>query len=321
MGSFVFFGGKGGVGKTTIAAAYALRCTEAGFRTLVVSTDPAHSTSDVFEQEFDDEPMAVDGHDRLFAMEIDPSEAVDEHRRETKQALGDHVSPSMVNAIDRQIEMAHKTPGAYEAALFDRFIEVMSSADEYDRVVFDTAPTGGTLRLLSLPDYLEEWIDRLLDKRTQSIDLFEKAAIGEREAQRKAANDPIIARLRDRKERFEFAGRILRDEATFYLVLNPDELSIQETRRAIERFSDYDLPVSGLVVNQLTPQPDEDEQGRGGQFLREQRATERERLDTIRAFDEPVVATIQTRVGEIKGDRLSDVAEELSIEITPEATQ
>lgn len=117
MGSFVFFGGKGGVGKTTIAAAYALRCTEAGFRTLVVSTDPAHSTSDVFEQEFDDEPMAVDGHDRLFAMEIDPSEAVDEHRRETKQALGDHVSPSMVNAIDRQIEMAHKTPGAYEAAL------------------------------------------------------------------------------------------------------------------------------------------------------------------------------------------------------------
>lgn len=321
MGSFVFFGGKGGVGKTTIASAYALRCTEAGFRTLVVSTDPAHSTSDVFEQDFDDEPVPVEGFDRLFAMEIDPSEAVDEHLRKTKQSLEDHVSPSMVNAIDRQIEMAHQTPGAHESALFDRFIEVMHSADEYDRVVFDTAPTGGTLRLLSLPDYLEGWIDRLMDKRTQSIDLFEKAAIGEREAQRKAANDPIIARLRERKKRFDLAGRILREEASFYLVLNPDELSIQETRRAIDHLADYNLPVSGVVVNQLTPQPDDDEQGRGGQFLRERRATERERLDTIREFDAPVVATIQTRVGEIKGDRLGDVADELSIEITPEATQ
>lgn len=318
MGSFVFFGGKGGVGKTTIAAAYSLRCIDAGFRTLVVSTDPAHSTSDVFEQDFDDEPTPVTGHENLFAMEIDPDEEVDEHLQETKRALGDHVSPSMVNAIDRQIEMAHQTPGAYEAALFDRFIEVMHNADEYDRVVFDTAPTGGTLRLLSLPDYLEGWIDRLMDKRAQSIDLFEKAAIGEREARRKAEHDPIIARLRERKERFEFAGRILREEATFYLVLNPDELSIRETQRAIESLNDHNLSVSGLVVNRLTPPPDDDERGQGGRFLRERCATERECLETIHTFDEPVVATIQTRVGEVKGNLLGDVADELSIEVTDE---
>ncbi|MFC6961855.1 ArsA family ATPase [Halocatena marina] len=318
MASFVFFGGKGGVGKTTVASAYALRCTEAGLRTIVVSTDPAHSTSDVFEQDFDDEPTPVDGYDGLFAMEIDPSEEIDQHLQETKRALNDHVSPSMVNAIDQQIEMAHQTPGAYESALFDRFIEVMRTTDDYDRVVFDTAPTGGTLRLLSLPEYLEGWIDRLMDKRARSIDLFEKAAIGEREARRKAENDPIIARLRERKERFEFAGRILSEEASFYLVLNPDELSIRETSRAIDDLTGHDLSVSGVVVNRLTPQPDDDEQGTGGQFLRERRERELERLETIRAFDEPLLATIETRVGEVKGSLLDDVADELTIEITPQ---
>jgi arsenite-transporting ATPase len=318
MNSFVFFGGKGGVGKTTVASAYALECIDAGQETLVVSTDPAHSTSDVFEQDFDDEPAAVEGYDHLSAMEIDPDEEIDEHLQETKRALGDHVSPAMVNEIDRQIEMAHQTPGAYEAALFDRFIEVMRASDEYDRVVFDTSPTGGTLRLLSLPEYLEGWIDRLMDKRAQSIDLFEKAAIGEREARQKAAEDPIIARLRERKEQFEFAGRILREEATFFLVLNPDELSIRETRRAIESLSDHDLGVSGLVVNRMTPEPADDEQGRGGQFLRERCATERARLETIRSFDEPVRATIRTRVGEVKGDLLDEVADELSIDVMPE---
>jgi arsenite-transporting ATPase len=320
MTSFVFFGGKGGVGKTTVASAYALECIDAGLQTLVVSTDPAHSTSDVFEQDFDDEPAPVEGHENLSAMEIDPDEEIEEHLQGTKEALGDHVSPAMVNEIDRQIEMAHQTPGAYEAALFDRFIEVMRESDEYDRVIFDTSPTGGTLRLLSLPEYLEGWIDRLMEKRTQSIELFEKAAIGEREARQKAADDPIIARLRERKERFEFAGRILSEEATFFLVLNPDELSIRETQRAIDSLSDHDLSVSGLVVNRMTPEPDDDEQGQGGQFLRKRCTTERERLETIRSFDEPVLATIRTRVGEVKGDLLDDVADELSINVSPEAS-
>lgn len=251
-------------------------------------------------------------------MEIDPDEEIENHLQETKQELSEQVSPAMVNEIDRQIELAHRTPGAYESALFDRFIDVMGESEKYDRVVFDTSPTGGTLRLLSLPEYLEGWIERLIDKRAKSIDLFEKAAIGDREARRKAAEDPIIARLRDRKERFEFAGRTLREQAAFYLVLMPDQLSIHETERAIESLADQDLSVSGLVVNRLTPEPDEDEQGTGGQFLRERCAIERNRLETIREFDEPVVATIGTRVGEIKGELLDEVTGELAIETSVE---
>jgi len=321
MRKFVFFGGKGGVGKTTVSSAYAHKCATEGLETLLVSTDPAHSTADVFDQSFDDDPRPVEGYDSLSVMEIDPDEAVDEHLMEIRRALGDQVSPSLVNEIDRQIELAHRTPGAHEAALFDRFIEVMRGAPgKYDRVVFDTSPTGGTLRLLSLPEYLGGWIERLVQKREQSVDLYEKAAIGDREPRRSAVGDPIIARLRERKENFEFAGRTLREDATFFLVLNPDELSLRETRRSIDSLAERDLAVSGLVMNRLTPEPEDHEEGRGARFLRDRVATERDRVAEVReSFDPPLIATIETRVAAVKGDLLASVADELGIEVAPPA--
>jgi len=321
MNTFVFFGGKGGVGKTTVSSAYGLKCARAGQRTLVVSTDPAHSTSDVFDQQFDDEPRGVDGHENLWAMELDPEQEVEEHMMEIKRRMADQVSAAIVTELDRQIELAHQTPGAYEAALFDRFIEVMRDSDEFDRVVFDTSPTGGTLRLLSLPEFLDDWIERLIDKRERSIDLFEKAAIGEREARRKIEDDPIIAHLEQRKEKFEFAGRILRERADFYLVLNPDELSIRETDRAVEQLREFGLAVDGLVLNRVTPAPEDDEDGRGARYLRRRVETERERIAVIReAFDVPLVGTIETRIEEVKGDLLTDVAAELDVDVSLEAT-
>ncbi len=320
MATFVFFGGKGGVGKTTVSSAYALKCANAGLETLIVSTDPAHSTSDVFDQAFDDEPAPVEEVPGLSAMEIDPDEEVEAHMQSIRRRMADQVSPAIVNEIDRQIELAHRTPGAYEAALFDRFIDVMRTADDYDRVVFDTSPTGGTLRLLSLPDFLGEWLERLVDKRAKSIDLFEKAAIGEKEARRRAEDDPIIEHLRERKENFEFAGETLRSDAAFYLVLNPDELSIRETARSIEQMNEEGLTVDGLVVNKVTPAPDADETGRGATYLADRVATERERIQHIRdTFDEPVVAEIESRVREVKGDLLTDVADELAIDVGAEA--
>jgi arsenite-transporting ATPase len=319
MRKFVFFGGKGGVGKTTVSSAYALKCAREGLRTLVVSTDPAHSTSDVFDQQFDDDPREVEGEEHLYGMEVDPDTEVERHLMETKRAMGDQVSPAMVNEIDRQIEMAHQTPGAYEAALMDRFIEVMRSADEFDRVVFDTSPTGGTLRLLSLPELLEGWIDRLVYKREKAIDLYEKAAIGNNEPRRVMEGDPILDRLRTRKERFEFAGETLREDAAFFLVVNPDELSIRETRRAVDDLEEYGLTIRGLAVNRLTPEPEPHEEGRGARFLRDRVETERERLRELReTFAYPVVAEVVTRVSEVKGDLLTEVAGELDIDVAVE---
>ena len=317
MDRFVFFGGKGGVGKTTISSAYAHKCATAGQEVLLVSTDPAHSTADVFDQEFNDEPQPVAGYDSLSAVEIDPQEAVDEHLMGIKRSLGDQVSPAIVNEIDRQIELAHRTPGAHEAALFDRFIDVMQNAEPFDRVVFDTSPTGGTLRLLSLPEYLGGWINRLLEKREESVKLYERAAIGGREPQRTEVGDPIIARLQQRKENFEFAGVTLRTDASFFLVANPDQLSVRETARAVDQLREYDLTVGGIVMNRLTPEPDPGENGRGARYLRDRIETERERLRTVHdSLEPPVVATIESRVREVKGDLLESVATEL--DITPD---
>ena len=317
MERFVFFGGKGGVGKTTVSCAYAHRCARDGLRTLVVSTDPAHSVSDVFDQQFGDEPESVAGVDGLDALEIDPEDEMQRHLDEIRETLSEQVSAAMVSEINRQLEMSHGTPGAYESALFDAFVDVMRTESEpYDRVVFDTAPTGSTLRLLGLPEFLGDWIDRLLYKRKQSIDLFEKAAIGDMEPRRLLEGDPVIERLRRRKEFFEYAGETMRTEAAFFLVFNPDQLSVNETARAIEGFTERDLSVRGLVANKLTPTPDDDETGRGARYLRERVATERDRLEQVReGFEPPLVAEIESRTSEVRGDVLTGVADALDVDV------
>ena len=316
MEQFVFFGGKGGVGKTTVSCAYAHRCARDGLRTLVVSTDPAHSVSDVFDQQFGDEPEPVAGVGGLDALEIDPEDEMQRHLDEIRESLSEQVSAAMVSEINRQLEMSHGTPGAYESALFDAFVDVMrSESDPYDRVVFDTAPTGSTLRLLGLPEFLGDWIDRLLYKRKQSIDLFEKAAVGDMEPRRLLEGDPVIERLQRRKEFFEYAGETMRNDAAFFLVFNPDQLSVNETERAIEEFTDRDLSVRGLVANKLTPSPDDDETGRGARYLREKVETERDRLRQVReGFEPPLVAEIESRTTEVRGDVLADVAASLDVE-------
>lgn len=319
MKPFVFFGGKGGVGKTTISCAYAKRSADDGIKTLVVSTDPAHSVSDVFDQQFTDVPQSVAGIDGLSALEIDSQEVVDEHLHTIRNRLSDQVSPAMVNQIDAQLEMAHQTPGAHEAALFDRFVDVIRESDSYDRIVFDTAPTGATIRLLTLPESLESWIGTLSDKRRKSIDLFEKAAIGDQTPRRQLEDDPVLEHLKQRKEFFEFAGEVLRNDAAFFFVLNPDQLSVEETARALEDLQTQDLSVEGLIANKLTPQPKTQGVGPGIQYLQDRVATEQDRLEQIRErFKPPLLAEIETRTREIKGELLADVAAELEIETRAE---
>ena len=123
--------------------------------------------------------------------------------------------------------------------------------------------------------------------------------------------DPVLTRLRDRKERCEFARETLREDAAFVLVANRDALSVRESERAIESLRERDLPVEGIIVNRLTPAPDDDETGRGARFLRQRIETEQERLAELRGFEPPIIAEIETRVSEVKGSFLEEVASEL----------
>lgn len=315
MTKFVFFGGKGGVGKTTMSSAYAVKCSKKGKKCLIVSTDPAHSTSDIFDQDFGDKPKKVTKCEDIWTIEIDPEKEISRHSEKVKEQMNKHVSASIVNEINTQIELAHKAPGSYEAALFDRFIDIMRESEKYDRVIFDTSPTGATLRLLSLPKFLERWIERLIEKRTKSINLFEKAAIGDKEARKKIEEDPIINHLNKRKEKFQTAKNLLRQKSKFYFVLTPERLSVLETKRAVENLAEYELYVSGLIINKITPLPEEKEKGKAARYLRERHSNELNYIEDINnQFEEPIVARIESRPEEVKKDILEEIAKTFNLE-------
>ncbi len=165
--TLLFVGGKGGVGKTTTAAALALKYAEEGDRVLLVSTDPAHSLGDLFDHSIGNREREL--LPNVWGLELEPEEELDRYLEAVKSTMRSFVRPAMYAEIERQIELTRHSPGATEAALMERLAGLMGQAtDNYQRVIFDTAPTGHTLRLLALPEIMAAWMDGLLRSRDRS---------------------------------------------------------------------------------------------------------------------------------------------------------
>ena len=251
---FIFFGGKGGTGKTTCAAAYAYWKASQGVRTLVVSTDPAHSLADAMGSPIGPEIVKI--RENLWGIEIDAERESRKYMKSIQDKMLSIVSAGIVDEIKRQIEIAYASPGAEEAAIFDKFVELMETiGDPYDVIVFDTAPTGHTLRLLSLPEILGAWIEHLIDKRAKAMHLMEMAARYDRDLQEKIKEDPIIDTLTVRRDKFAKARDLLTDPAksVFCFVLNAEKLPIVETQRALALLEKFDVPVGSVIVNKIFP--------------------------------------------------------------------
>jgi arsenite-transporting ATPase len=276
----LFFGGKGGVGKTTMASAFALLSADGGARTLLVSTDPAHSTSDIFEQQLGNEPQAV--VDNLWALEIDPEQEVDSYIAEVKARVADSTPPRLHAEVERQIDIARISPGAEESALFDRFARILEQdADSYDRIVFDTAPTGHTLRLLSLPETMTAWITGLIAhrKKVNVLGRMWRNVAGASAGSHGDPSDPVLQALDQRRQRFEKARQVVTDaeRAGFAFVVIPERLPILETDKAVRTLDKYGIPVGGVFVNRVLPEHAE------GAFVERRRAREASYLDDIKS--------------------------------------
>jgi arsenite-transporting ATPase len=244
----LFFGGKGGVGKTTCASALALSASEIGKRVLLVSTDPAHSTSDIFERKIGAEPTQVGGS--LFAMEIDATEESRRYVEGVKEQIRQLFGHSILKEANRQIDLASTMPGAEEVALFDRMGALIRGEDErFDLIVFDTAPTGHTLRLIRMPELMEAWIRALSRSR--------RAMLG---IEQDDKTDPIMVSLGDRLERLrEMRARLVSGRTTgFVLVLIPERLPIEETARALTQLDEAGVRIGALVVNRVLPETSSD---------------------------------------------------------------
>lgn len=276
----VFFGGKGGVGKTTCAVAWALAASRLGRRTLLVSTDPAHSTSDLLGVALGAAERRVTEH--LWAQEIDAAKEAEEYVDRIRIDLLRRVPERMRPEMERQVEMARVTPGAEEAALFDRVAEIaLAQGDTWDAIVFDTAPTGHTLRLLALPELLQTWIDGLLDRRQRIqklSELWRRNLVGD--GGDEEAQDPVERVLGARRRTFhQLRERLLDSERTvFAFVLTAERLPILETGRAVATLRRHGVPVGGLVVNRLLP-----DSAAEHPFLAARRAQERVHLEEIEA--------------------------------------
>jgi arsenite-transporting ATPase len=272
----VFFGGKGGVGKTTCSAAFALGAAAAGRRVLLVSTDPAHSTADVFGRRIGAEPaeLATD----LWAMEIDAEHEAARYVERVKQDIATMFSPTVVQRARRQIDLAAASPGLSEVALLDRMIDLIAANDtarsRHDLLVFDTAPTGHTMQLLRMPEAMTTWIEALVKHRKALLDI-DHAGDEQREAA--ASADPVLSALERRHQRLvDLRGYVTdRGRTSFVLVTIPERLAIDETARALDMLRETALDVGGLVVNRVLPD------GLGGAFFDARKAQEQEYLDEI----------------------------------------
>ena len=321
----VFVGGKGGVGKTTTAAALALAAADQSRTCLVVSTDPAHSLGDIFGREIGDVETALAPN--LRGLEIDPDAAAARHLDTVKDQMKRLVHPRLYDEIDRQLELARFAPGASEAALLERVAELMTVAGtRVDLVIFDTAPSGHTVRLLSLPEVMSAWTDGLLRQRTRSSRLASMLknlggghARGDDLSMIDGAEDhtrgSVEARVRTvletRRRKFIVARERLLDTDTtaFLLVVNPDRLSILESRKVVDTLSRFDVAVASLIVNRVLP---DDADARGG-FIDARRAQERAYLREIdEIFSDLPRTLVPLRAHDVHGlDALRDFGAQL----------
>jgi len=257
---WVFVGGKGGVGKTTTSCCLGIQLAKSRNKVLIVSTDPAHNLSDAFCQKIGREPTPINGYDNLSAMEIDANDDMEEMQRSMEEATNEDDS----GLQSLMAELTSSIPGIDEAMSFSELMKQVQNLD-FDVVVFDTAPTGHTLRLLSFPTILEKALGKVMDLKDRFGGLIGQAsAMFGGNSNPGQVQDMLMGRLEETRAVINKVNDAFQDPAltTFVCVCIPEFLSIYETERLVQELSKFGIDSHNIVVNQvLFPEKDAEELG------------------------------------------------------------
>lgn len=258
----LFFIGKGGVGKTTTSAAVSVVLAEKGYRTLVVSLDPAHNLGDVFMTELSDKPKKMT--ENLYAMELDMEKLIKSYLKHLEDNLKHMYRYLTVINLEKYFEVLSFSPGIEEYATLEAVREILQKGDEWDVIVFDTPPTGLTLRVLALPKVSLVWVEKLMDVRRKILErrrMIEKIQ-GERKfiidgqeytLPSREEDDPVMRELKAYRGEIEFVDSILTnpDKTTVVAVMNPEMLPLYETERAYKALKRFGIPMRLIVINKV----------------------------------------------------------------------
>jgi arsenite-transporting ATPase len=258
---FILVGGKGGTGKTSISTSIAVQFALKGQKTLIISTDPAHSLSDSLAQDVSGgDPIKVKGIHDLYAMEINPEDAGGDFKTLAGLEEDEAVSSDLMSSLN-QFGLDEMTgifetapPGMDEAVALAKVIQLIENSEYavYERIIFDTAPTGHTLRLLSLPDFLDGFLGKILRMRVKMSNAMAgfKSLLG-----MNAQKDNTIEVLEALKESMGIVRRLFRDKerTEFIIATIPTIMAINESERLADQLTLEDIQVENVVVNQIMP--------------------------------------------------------------------
>ena len=246
---YLFFGGKGGVGKTVMAGTAALWEAQSGKKTLLASTNPVHSLSSMLGQDVFGKPTVVTGFPNLTAYEIDTKDTIEKSKNEIREKISWFLKFADIKTkADEFVESATMNPAFEESAMFENMIDLMFD-NEYDAYVFDTAPTANARRLLGMSSVYEMWVNKMVQSREEAATLKDLLSY----SKKKKEKDPLMDYLLNLRERMGKAKELLTDESltSFFFVTLPEALPIAVITRFIGWFKEFNIPVGGVIVNML----------------------------------------------------------------------